>query len=236
MKAMELLAILQKTGISASSKSFSQYDIEEYDAFWAFNAYMYNNFPNFDYEISTGATKAVIVPKNEDYVLKIPFAGDCDWDDQPREYNEETGEYEYDDDWDAFQPFEIEDYCKVELENYQNSIVEGLNMCFAAIEFLGNAGEFPVYMQEKVETFWYSNSRKRHSAEEVKKLKASYTNADLERIPAEWAIDFIEAYGEEKFIEFLIFTMDYHINDLHGDNVAYRNGKPVLSDYSGFWH
>ena len=47
--------------------------------------------------------------------------------------------------------------------------------------------------------------------------------------------DFIAAYGEEKFIDFLIFTIKYHINDLHGDNVAYRNGKPCLSDYSGYW-
>ena len=235
MTEMELFNILDKVGIDASSERFTQESFEYENPFYEFDEYMNKNYPNFNYVIDSGATKCVIIPKNEDYVLKIPFTGYEDWENQPCEEDEETGEWIYDEYYDPFVPFEDGDYCRIEADNYQFAIIEGLEEIFAETSFLGYVKGFPIYVQKKVTTFWQTDKKVKHTDEERTSLKKSYKPEDIERLPVDWCLDFIAAYGEEKFIDFLIFTIEYHINDLHGDNVAYRNGKPCLSDYSGYW-
>lgn len=238
MNYMEVLNILNKVGIDADAARFSQESFEYSDPFWSFDEYIRKNYPDFKYEVCSGATKVVIVPKNEDWVLKIPFAGYEDWEGQPCWENEETGEWEYDDDYDAFFSFEgvaDGDYCQKEVEIYQNAIIESVDDFFAEIEFIGNVNAFPVYLQKKVTTFWTNNDRTRHSDEERNSLKSSYSCGELEKLPEDWCIDFINAFGEERFKEFIQFTIEYHVNDLHGNNVAYRNGKPCIADFSGYW-
>lgn len=236
MTALELFNILDEVGIDANDERFTQESFGYEDPFYELGRYMEKNYPDFHFEVASGATKCVIVPEGEDYVLKIPFTGYEDWENQPYEEDEETGEWTYDDNWDAFVPFEaIYDYCKAEVDNYQFAIIEGLEDVFAEISLLGYIKGFPIYVQKKVTTFWQTRNRVKHTEEERTSLKNSYKRGDLEKLPIDWCLDFIAAYGEEKFMNFLIFTIECHINDLHGDNVAYRNGKPCLSDFSGYW-
>ena len=112
MTEMELFNILDKIGIDASSERFTQESFEYDNPFYEFDEYMNKNYPDFNYVIDSGATKCVIIPKNEDYVLKIPFTGYEDWDNQSCEEDEETGEWIYDEDYDPFVPFEDGDYCR----------------------------------------------------------------------------------------------------------------------------
>ena len=233
MTAKEIFDILKITGIDADANTFTSEDIEN-NAFWAFAEYLEKNGYNFDYNIYHGATKAVIVPNNEDFVIKIPFAGYVDYDNQSCDYDEDTNTWIYNDEYDPFVPLKY-DYCRLEKENYEYARENDVEDYFAKIVLIDFIDGFAIYVQEKVESFYSSKSRTHYSEAERKELTKSYKYEDLERIPPDWALDFIHTYGEEEFINFLNFTIDYHINDLHGENVAYRNGKPILCDYSGFW-
>ena len=232
MTPKEIFDILKITGIDACAETFTSDDIEG-DAFYSFGKYIEENGYDFEYNVYYGATKAVIVPNNEDFVIKIPFAGSNDYENQPYDYDAITDTYIYDDEYDPFVPLKY-DYCRLEEENYEYARENDVEDYFAKITLIDFIDGFAIYVQEKVASFYSSKSRTHYSEAERKALRQSY-EYDLERIPLDWALDFINAYGEEEFINFLNFTIDYHINDLHGENVAYRNGKPILCDYSGFW-
>lgn len=233
MTAKEIFDILKITGINACAETFTYEDIAG-DAFYSFDKYIEEHGYDFEYDMCSGASKAVIVPKNEDFVIKIPFAGLNDYYNQPYDYNEVINEYVYDDDYDPFVPLQY-DYCKLEEENYRYARENDVDNYFAKINLIGFIDGFAIYVQDKVESFFHSKSRGHHSEKEKEALTQSYRYEDLEQLPLDWALDFINAYGEEEFINFLIFTIEYHINDLRNENVAYRNGKPIVCDYSGYW-
>lgn len=149
MTEMELFNILDKVGIDTNSERFTQESFEYENPFYEFDEYINKNYPDFNYVIDSGATKCVIIPKNEDYVLKIPFTGYEDWDNQPCKEDEETGEWIYDEDYDPFVPFEDGDYCRIEADNYQFAIIEGLEEIFAETYFLGYVKGFPIYAHKR---------------------------------------------------------------------------------------
>ena len=231
MTPQEVLNILRKTDIDCGIERFTNEQVNDCGVMWSFEEFMSEHYPLVNYEIMTGVTKCVIVFEDEDFVIKIPFSGYEDWEGQ--EYDSETDCY--DEDYDPFFEFDEGDYCRIEANNYQSAIEEGLEEIFAETSFLGYANEFPIYVQKKVIPFWQTDNKVKHTFEERISFQKSYNAGDIERLPIDWCLDFIAAYGEEKFIDFLVFTIKYHINDLHGDNVAYRNGKPCLLDYSGYW-
>lgn len=230
MTPKEIFDILKITGIDVCAETFTYEDIEG-DSFHLFGKYIEEHGYDFEYDICSGATKAVIVPKNEDFVIKIPFAGWNDYDNQTSHYNEEIDEYVYDVPFVAFQY----NYCQLEEENYECARENNVENYFAKTSLIGFINGFAIYIQDKVESFFHSKSRGYHSEKEKEALTQSYRDEDLEQLPLDWALDFINVYGEEEFINFLIFTIEYHINDLRNVNVAYRNGKPIVCDYSGYW-
>lgn len=229
----DFLIALQESGIDCDRDRFSQYNIEECYSLWKFDEYMQKHFPNVRYSIASGTTKVVIIPKEEDFVIKIPFSGIEDWENQPYEYDEETDEYIYDENWEAFKLFNTYDYCEVEEKIFCDAEEEGLDFAFAATAYLGEAQTFPVYIQEKAKILNWDGKRK-YSNEEISTIRETY-KYDLEKLSEVWVLDFIKCYGKKLFERFLQFTIDAHINDLHNGNVGYIGSQPVLVDYSGFW-
>lgn len=47
----------------------------------------------------------------------------------------------------------------------------------------------------------------------------------------EWTQDIINLYGASYFRDFMKFTNEFHIRDLHEENIGYYQGKPIIFDW-----
>lgn len=213
-------------------------------------------------EYDSGVSKFVIIPKNENYVLKIPYRGHYEdaWienenysknrGDEDYDY-EKAGHYEYtfyDFDNAYFNNAYNEDggkhawnYCNAEVDFYEEAVDSGFELYFAAEELLGFIGEHPVYKQERAIAFrssrqsvedFYSD----HHDEYEKTDNFLMENECDGCFPVKWVYDFIRLYGEEEFLRFHNFCDSLSIlQDMHCGNFGYVEGDiPILIDYSNF--
>lgn len=134
------------------------------------------------------------------------------------------------------------DYCKKELDNYMKAEDEGFENYFAEIEYFGEYGGIPFYIQIAADnelarsSLW--NSVK---AEVVISGLCSADSSDDEK--TEVADDFLYDLSDEDridiffggvSIEFLNFLMRNEINDLHEGNIGVIGERKVIFDYSGW--
>ena len=178
--------------------------------------YLYDKGYIFNYDF--GATKLAILPRNKDYVIKIPFQGyyigdfcnfigassECEWD-----------------------------YCNVEVERYYNICSTPFKDCFAETIFVGYINNYPIYLQEKCTPFNNSHNKTR----EKRKLMDSflYKVNCWNDLNSDWCIDLLKYYGPKKFKEFLALIKKLKWDDdLTYDNVGYKNNHPIIIDFSGF--
>ena len=179
--------------------------------------YLFDKGYIFNYDF--GATKLVIIPRNKDYVIKIPFQGyyknDCF-------YNFIGADSEFK--W---------DYCNVEVERYENIYSTSFKDCFAETIFIGYANNYPIYLQEKCTPF---NGSYNKTKEKRKKMNSFLRKIDCYyELNPDWCIDLLKYYGPKRFKEFLILIKKFKwVDDLTYDNVGYKNGYPIIIDFSGF--
>lgn len=177
---------------------------------------------NFDFEqldnedeTNWGVSKFVIFPADEpDKVIKIPFEGNWEW-------NEEIEE----NDW---LPFEvIVDYCAEEEEVYSEAVDAGIECFFAETRFGGCTKDGTrFYVSERV--IPYSPT----AASEDSTLKARKIEAPLD---SDWLANAIDFYGIDKVAKLVKFLDDRGLFDFHRGNLGMRkDGSPVLLDYSDF--
>ena len=178
--------------------------------------YLFDKGYIFNYDF--GATKLVIMPRNKDYVIKIPFQGyyeDCFCN-----FIGANSELEW-------------DYCNVEVERYENIYSTPFKDCFAETIFIGYVNNYPIYLQEKCTPFNNSYNK----TKEKRELMDSFLHKincwyDLN---SDWCIDLLKYYGPKKFKEFLTLIKKLKWDDdLTYDNVGYKNGHPIIIDFSGF--
>lgn len=50
-----------------------------------------------------------------------------------------------------------------------------------------------------------------------------------------WGKLVISLYGKQITKKLCKFIKEYKINDLHGANIGYKNGKPIILDFSGYY-
>jgi len=184
-----------------------------------FNAFSLNN----------GASKCVIIPDYEDFVIKLPYTGE--WLEAEEEADEDFYYQTFYDGADGW------DYCRTEYYHYEDARAEGLDQYLApttCIGYLAGTG-FPVYVQPKCKIFTHTSIS--HSPEERNTTKETIKSSGVRKydLPIDWLTDFRVIYGESELIRFLSFLEKEEWRDLRGDNVGYLNGKPVLVDYSDFW-
>ena len=187
-------------------------------------------------DILTGASKCVVLLCNQNFVLKIPFAGQEIWE-QIR--NLDATEYNSDDYDFVFYPFNHArtkdnwDYCNDEVEIFKKAEAAGVGSFFARTDFYGYSKDnHPIYVQERCEVFdsvdvddMYKNLSK-----EIK-TSASEVSSEL---PEEWIALAIKYFGQELTDKFLTFVEDERIDDLHYSNFGFIGDRPVLIDYSGY--
>ena len=178
--------------------------------------YLFEKGYVFNYDF--GATKLAILPRNKDYVIKIPFQG-C-YEGNFCNFIGASSECEW-------------DYCNVEVERYEDIYSTPFKDCFAETIFIGYANDYPIYLQEKCTPFNNSYNK----TKEKRKIMDSF----LQKINCyydlntDWCIDLLRYYGPKKFKEFLTLIKKLKWDDdLTYDNVGYKNGHPVIIDFSGF--
>jgi hypothetical protein len=200
---------------------------------------------SFSYD--NGVSKGVLLFDNFDKVIKIPFTGrfreeDYDdavsaWDRGEEDVDEPQWEDFYEDFHSAATPQEIKEgieakwnYCELEVRLYQKAKMAGLEQYFAAERWIGNAGNIPIYAQEKVIPFddtHYDEERSKATTQRCKELSLYCFNPT-------WIADFFEWYGEDEFIKLSTFLTENQITDLHDGNIGYIHGAPVMFDYSSY--
>ena len=183
-------------------------------------------------EIRYGVSKFVIILPNTDYVIKIPFNGiyeHCGYGDNYEETFFVNFHY-------AQSKYRKNDYCRAELDKYNNAKQLGLEKFFAEIHYYDDdVNGFAYYYQEKVipSGAYHGKTASQKSYDKAFSYPVEETVCDVD-----WMARAIECYGEEAVTAFLNYVnkIDPEIGeDLHSMNYGYRpNGEPVLLDYSGW--
>lgn len=203
-----------------------------------------NNFPTH-WGLEAGASKAVILLPNTDYVIKIPFNSevyglDHEWDEDEDEddENQTPEEPTYDMYCCADSLIATErdwDYCEAEMNLYQAAVEDSVDMYFAAEGLLGYIDNYPIYWQQRCIPF---SSLDKDSGE-VSELRSEQSRKKCRELGVScfnslWIADFIDAYGEDELQRLDSFLRTWGIDDLRSCNIGYISGLPIIFDYSGF--
>ena len=175
-----------------------------------------NNTENlqFFYGISKGV---IYAPEMPQYVIKIPFLSN--WG---------------------------EDYCRIEVTMYQEAKKENLERFFAASDFLMHYGEdkLPVYIMEymRVKGDYVDRSGRQiltSKSEDEGEVESLDFESDEGQGTSKCFHYLTEAYlssilPEDDFKELIDFLEELSIDDIHSNNVGFREDHSVgLIDYSG---
>ena len=193
----------------------------------------YCNLDIFNDNFATGASKGVLFLKDDDSrVIKIPLT------------HYETERW-IEEDWvyDVI-PFHGApcsngnswDYCRLECDIYEKAKEAGLEKYFLKTQCIGWVSSHPIYTQEKADN---TLSEVKNYAYEgdygMAELKKQHEGLDIYMIDSQWVYDFIAFYGIDELVKLQDFLRENKIDrDLHSENIGYRNGKPILIDYSDF--
>lgn len=186
----------------------------------AFSEHYYKSF-----YVDNGISKGVLIFPNFNFVIKIPFLGEWEYDG----FEEEEQFFQF------YGAEENWDYCKLEEVNYNMAEIEGVAECLAQTKRVAFVNDYPIYMQEYVHLYDYGESscHKKEDEDTVVNICSSKNYSCFHR---EWLADVFCYYGEKIFYRLLNWLDSYCINDLHEGNIGYIKGRPVLIDYSGWDH
>lgn len=181
----------------------------------------------------TGASKVVFIPKNKDYVVKIPFTGysedsffedeNGDWYDEYK-YKEFEGANNGNNDW---------DYCLRELYIYHKAKAAKVERVFLKTIYEGTINDFPIYSQPKVSNF-VEDRYVTCSKEEIESTREKIKKKNFNVFSPTWLFYAFNYYGEDYIFRLLSFIKEEEICDLHCGNLGWVGNKPVIVDYAGF--
>ena len=194
---------------------------------------------SFSYTYLSGVSKAVIIPDDENFVIKLPFCGM--WDN-----------YEFN----LFSVPDVgilhdTDYCARELYLYHLAKKCGVSEILVKNTYIGKINDEPVYKQKYVSTFrmYYEDEFALeqdfdesviHTDKEINAMiksceKTGWKYSSYDHIFNTWLVDVHNYYGEKKFVNILNFISTY-LGDLHSENIGYDGDKPVILDYADFFN
>lgn len=202
---MEREKIIEMLTQLEASSSTDSWDVK----FWL------RNHGHEDIKVADGASKICLIIPGNSYVVK--------WS---------TGHYE-----EAMREVEI----------YQAAIQAHLEKFFPKTEFFISINEVNYVIQEKIDfsvsNCDYKNLRKfsqisktaldrtaRKMEREFRKASANFARC----LDTQWAKMAIVLYGKKACKALCDFVIAHGINDLHDSNIGYKNGKPIILDFSGY--
>lgn len=196
--------------------------------------YIYELEDNFGYDEfyhETGATKLVIIPTKEDYVIKVAFNGT---------YND----YEEEDEGHPFYGAEsprMDDYCDAEMCFYELAKERGFEKMFLPLEYFGERDCIHIYLQPKCERLEMDDRKQvdyssKGSREKILKDRKDGKRYLRDKFPVSWTASCLDTLGSvERLQEFETFlTSTGIISDLHRGNIGYYDGHAVIMDYGGY--
>lgn len=220
------LDIPEQFGVNESSDDFdSGYDLE----------IQLQDANIGEFSINNGISKAVIIPADSNFVIKIPFNGIkyYEWDEETDEGEETFEFFQYADAPDNT------DYCWDELIKINQACDAGFSDLFPETAFVKTHCGKRFYIQEKVRT--YNQARQcggtplvsENSRNTAKNMDCYYSSCSVE-----WRAAVIEFYGEEfwkNFVNWDCLNCVDILLDMHSNNYGYTtDGRPVILDASGF--
>lgn len=135
-----------------------------------------------------------------------------------------------------------EDYCELELENYNHAKEYRVEKCLLPIEYIGTtASGIPIYIQPMYTTSqdrldynlhkkWEKKCGCLHHSPVVRKVK----DGCLYSPPNLWVERAIQIYGKAFMKSFQAWSRKHEVNDLHSGNVGYLGKQPIIIDYAGY--
>lgn len=182
--------------------------------------------------VRCGASKFVCIPKDKEYVIKLPFNSVLEEDSDEEEIVKFIGASGdiTDNLW---------DYCAREVFLYEAARSNKIAFAFPETEYVGLINGWPIYVQEVCKTLYEKENTKFPTvAEENQVMSFLASKNKYSTINDSWITMFCLQYGEEKTIELLDFIKFYEINDLHSSNIGFSaiDGRPVIVDFSGFYN
>ena len=141
------------------------------------------------------------------------------------------------------------DEAEREVENYNRAVELGIEMFFPKTYLYGKINGINIVYQEKidycVDSAWHYQNPKQtynliHSIN-IKDINAIREKFNIDGIKYNRVIDtiwlaFVLAIYKKEVINKLIdFIQEKKINDLHGENLGYKNNKPIILDFSGYY-
>lgn len=220
MSINEILSFLAQNEDFKNLTSYDEFDSDSFQDLFGLvdedSCYIYDNL-----KYAYGMTKCVFIPKNENFVIKIPFTGEID-ENGFFCFFQGAGDYEW-------------NYCEQELEMYKLAKEHKVEKAFAKISYIYNL-EFglPIYKQEKA-TFKTCNSPL--SDEELDTVTKSCFESGCKVFNTNWLKDAYNYYSKDFYYSLIDFLATYEIDqDLHCDNLGYIGDRPVIIDYSGYYH
>lgn len=183
----------------------------------------------------SGATKLVIIPPLESFVIKIPF---CGMENECYDNEEEISEDNL-----PMLPFECAtepnhwDYCKAEVLKWQKAEEAGLGHLLAKTELIGYVHGHPIYTQEKLEIFSESREYSSYSNEVRQKTIDKCNELDVACFNSAWLSDFLNYFSEQTLKLLCDWLHNNWIFDLHDGNIGYvpATGQPIIVDYGDFY-
>lgn len=109
--------------------------------------------------------------------------------------------------------------------------INGIN--FIAQEKIDfSCSDTPRYLKEKYEKQSRTVKNRIYHKMEIGFQLGTYCDRDLNRL---WASMVISLYGKKVAKALCDFIRENKINDLHGNNLGYKNNRPIILDFSGYY-
>lgn len=140
--------------------------------------------------------------------------------------------FDYGDEWVMKIPFcdKMYDYCALEVQNYTLAKQDGLENFFAETFSLGSFLNAEVYLMRRADVDY--DELESYSTNEG--CSEYYCN-DSDYIYPDVLSCLDGFYNCDKVERLVNFCTNWEINDIHGENIGfYKDGTPVIIDYSGF--
>ena len=134
-----------------------------------------------------------------------------------------------------------------EVEIYNRAMAQNLAKFFPKTAFLARVNGIDFVVQEKIDKSVSECNRK--DIQRFQRISKTATDKIVYKIEHEfqragngyhrsldhdWAKMAIVLYGKHACKALCEFVIDNDINDLHGRNIGYKDGKPIILDFSGY--
>lgn len=130
---------------------------------------------------------------------------------------------------------------------YACAVEAGLDFFFPKTEIMGKWGDVTVIIQDKIDysvcdCSWdkknhYQKIARTVSCRIFEKMERGFrVSCGYDRdLDITWGRLVIALYGKRITKQLCEFIREYKINDLHGANIGYKNDKPIILDFSGYY-